>query len=181
MSWQLIRDVLPRSKSLLALLFLPLLGSCSYVYEILAVSIDGQLAFVIDPASRYQPDCAFGIHVTADHGEPKAEPEPGDQVGLVENGGAYWWDVKDTRSCENLFPIIYGKRLIGPSADNLGYVKAKPLKRDVVYQVNASGDGANGGGWFKIHPDGRIENYPGDPSPQGRYEQDYPDHQDAPN
>lgn len=164
---------MPRCRSLLVLLFLPLLGSCSYVYELLAITINGQVAFAVDPASGFQPDCVHSIDVSADDGEPKAKSEPGDDKGLVENGSVYWWDFRDVRSCKNEFPIIYGDALIGPRADGTGYVKAKPLKQGVVYQVGTSGDGAYGSGWFKILPNGEIENYPNDPTPADRDEDGY--------
>lgn len=154
-----------RPKSLLTLLLLPILGSCSYGYELLAVWIDGRIAFIIDPASRYQPDCLSSIDVSADDGEPKANAEPGDDERLVENGSVYWWNFRDVRSCENEFPIAYGARLNGRPAESMGYVAAKPLWRGVVYSVGTEGDGAYGSGWFKILPNGKIENYPSDPTP----------------
>lgn len=158
---------------MLPLLLLPLLGSCSYIYELLAVTINGQVAFTVDPTSNNQPDCLRVIAVSADDGEPFAKPEPGDEKGLVENGGVYWWDFRDVRPCENQFPVIYGERLVGPPADGIGYVKAKPLRQGVVYSVNTSGNGGNGSGWFKIQSNGEIDNYPDDPTPPVRDEDGY--------
>jgi len=162
-----------RARHSLVLLLLPLLSSCSYGYELLAVRIDGRVAFVVDPSSDYQPDCLRSIDVSADHGDLTAKPEPGDDEGLVRNGGVYWWDFRDVRSCENEFPIIYGTRLKGAPAESIGYVRAKPLIPGVVYSVGSEGDGAYGSGWFKILPNGAIENYASDPTPPVRDEEGY--------
>jgi hypothetical protein len=48
----------------------------------------------------------------------------------------------------------------------MGYVAPKPLKRGVVYHVMTTGSGSGSGGtWFKILPNGRVENYRNDPTP----------------
>jgi hypothetical protein len=43
-----------------------LLSGCSYTYDVLAVAINGHLAFIVDPKSRKQPDCIRSIHVETD-------------------------------------------------------------------------------------------------------------------
>lgn len=142
------------------------LGSCSYIYDLKAVMIDGRVAFVVDPNSRRQADCIRSIYVAVNDGGPIADPAEGDQEGLVTNGGAYWWDFRDVRSCDNPFPIFYGDELKGRPSDNMGYVAPKPLVTDVVYQVGTGGSGSGSGTvWFKIRPDGQIENYQSDPTP----------------
>jgi hypothetical protein len=82
------------------------------------------------------------------------------------NGGVYWWDYNDVGSCENSVPVFYGVKLKGPPAPGTGYVAPKPLKRGVLYQVETSGSGSGYGSvWFKILPDGHVENYRTDPNP----------------
>lgn len=157
--------------------FLPLaLGSCSYGYELLAVVIQGRLAFIVDPHSSYKPDCLGSIHVSVDKGGPIARPTEGDDRGLVLNGGVYWWKSSEVTSCENRFPIFYGQQIKGPPFiydDGPSSVEAKPLRVGVVYEVNSSGDGAYGYGWFRIAKGGRIENLSGDPTPAVTNEQGY--------
>jgi hypothetical protein len=145
------------------------LGSCSYAYDLNAVMIDGRVAFVVDPSSHQQPDCVRSIYVDADHGEPKAIPVEGDDVGLVSNGSVYWWDFRDVSSCDNPFPVFYGDELKGKPSENVGYVAPKPLLLDVVYQVGAESRGSGyGTAWFKIRLGGEIENYRSDPTPPPR-------------
>jgi hypothetical protein len=135
----------------------------------LAVAIDGRLAFVVDPHSSYKPDCINFIDVSVDKGGPLARPTATDQEGLVRNGGVYWWQSFEVTSCENPFPIFYGQQLKGPPfiyQDGASYgVSAKPLRIGAVYQVGTSGDGAYGTGWFRIAKGGHIENLSGDPTP----------------
>lgn len=143
-------------------------GSCSYAYDLLAVSIDGRLAFVVDPRSDYKPDCLGSINVSVDKGGPIARPEPSDDAGLVRNGGVYWWKSTEVTSCENRFPIFYGQHIKGPPfmyRDGPSSVEAKPLRVGVLYQVQTSGDGAYGYTWFRIHKGGHIENLREDPTP----------------
>lgn len=131
--------------------------------------IDGRIAFVVDPNSRQQADCISSIYVEVDDGGSFAEPAEGDEAALVTNGGVYWWDFKDVRSCENSFPIFYGDELKGKPSENVGYVAPKPLVTGVVYQVGTGGSGSGSGTvWFKIRADGQIENYPSDPTPPTR-------------
>lgn len=147
-----------------------MLGSCSYAYDLLAVVIDGRLAFIVDPVSDRKPDCIGSIDVSADKGEPVAQPAPGDDEGLVRNGGVYWWKSFEVTSCPNPFPIFYGQPLKGvpfiyqdgkPSS-----VEAKPLRIGAVYEVTTSSSGSGyGGGWFRITKDRRVENFREDPTP----------------
>jgi hypothetical protein len=170
-----MRSPYPR---LLAISLLALtLGSCSYGCDILAVVIGGRLAFIVDPASEWQPDCIYGISVEADKGEPKAEPEKTDDRLLVTNGGLYWDQTFAVTSCENRFPIFYGAPLQGPpfvyNGKGLGSVAAKPLRVGALYHVTTSGDGGYGNGWFRIMPDWRVENLRDDPTPAVTNEQGY--------
>ncbi|WP_404372725.1 hypothetical protein AB5I39_06595 [Sphingomonas sp. MMS24-J45] len=130
------------------------------------IVIKGHVAFVVDPASRSQPDCIRSIDVSANRGEPKATPAPGDDEALVQNGSVYWWEFTDSSSCDNPFPIIYGVPLKGKRSAAVGYVAAKRLKAGVIYHVNAVSRGSGyGSAWFKITRNGRIENYRSDPTP----------------
>lgn len=65
------------------------LDSCSYAYDLIAIAVGGRVAFVVDPNSRRQPACIISINVSADRGEPKATPAPGDDEALVRNGSVY--------------------------------------------------------------------------------------------
>jgi hypothetical protein len=154
------------------------LGSCSYSYDLLAVAIDGRLAFTVDPSSDHKPDCIRSIDVSVDKGGPIAQPSVGDDDRLVRNGGVYWWKSFEVTSCPNPFPIFYGQRLKGiPFTYGDGKpdsVEAKPLRIGVVYEVTASSSGSGyGGGWFRITKDGRVENLPDDPTPAVTNEQGY--------
>lgn len=154
------------------------LGSCSYSYDLLAVVIDGRLAFIVDPSSDHKPDCIRSVDVSVDKGGPVAEPAAGDADRLVLHGGVYWWKSFEVTSCPNPFPIFYGQRLKGipfiyddgkPSS-----VEAKPLRIGVVYEVTTSSSGSGyGGGWFRISKDGLVENLPDDPTPAITNEQGY--------
>ena len=152
------------------------LGSCSYGYELLAVVIRGQLAFIVDPSSGYKPDCLGSIHVSVDNGGPIARPAKEDDRGLVLNGGIYWWKFTEVTSCKNPFPIFYGQQIQGPPFifdDGPSSVEAKPLRIGVIYSVNTSGDGAYGSGWFRINKGGWVENLAEDPTPAVVNEQGY--------
>jgi hypothetical protein len=151
------------------------LGSCSYAYDLLAVAIDGRLAFIVDPSSDRKPDCIRSIHVSVDKGGPIAQPTPGDDEALVRNGGAYWWKGFEVTSCLNPFPIFYGQPLKGDPfyEDGSGSVDAKPLRLGVVYEVQTSSGGGYGAGWFRITRHGHIENFRDDPTPAIRNEQGY--------
>lgn len=152
------------------------LGSCSYGYELLAVVIQGRLAFIVDPGSSYKPDCLGSIHVSVAKGGPIARPAKKDDRALVLNGGVYWWKSTEVTSCENPFPIFYGQQIEGPPFvydDGPSSVEAKPLRIGVVYEVNASGDGAYGSGWFRINKGGWVENLSGDPTPAVVNEEGY--------
>jgi hypothetical protein len=154
------------------ILFIPfatlVLGSCSYGYDLLAVAIDGRLAFIVDPHSSYKPDCVGEINVSVEKGGPLARPGPGDDKGLVRNGGVYWWKSTEVTSCENRFPILYGQQIKGPLfnyENGPSSVEAKPLRIGVFYGVNASGAGAYGSVWFRISRTGHIDNFRSDPAP----------------
>ena len=146
------------------------LGSCSYSYDLLAVTVGGRLAFIVDPHSDHQPNCVGSIDVSVDKGGPTAQAAAADDVGLVRNGGVYWWKSTEVTSCENVFPIFYGQEIKGrpfiyddgkPSS-----VEAKPLRIGVVYEVTTSSSGSGyGGGLFRIKKGGRIENLKEDPTP----------------
>ncbi len=153
------------------------LGSCSYSYDLLAVVIDGRLAFIVDPSSSRQPDCINAIHVSTDKGETaRATAATGDSEGMVANG-VFWWKSME-QDCENPFPVFYGQPLKGerlvygegvPAArrgEPSSVVEAKPLHVGVVYEVSTtSGSTGYGGGWFRITPDRRVENWAHDPTP----------------
>lgn len=142
------------------------LGSCSYVYDLKVIAGTGRVAFVVDPTSKRQPNCIRSINVSADRGEPKAIPAPGDDEALVRNGSVYWWDFTDSPACNNTFPVIYGAPLNGKRSASVGYVAAKRLKANVIYEVSAVSSGSGyGSGWFRILRNGQIVNYRNDPTP----------------
>jgi hypothetical protein len=155
-----------------------MLGSCSYGYDILAVVIDGRLAFIVDPTSEGKPECIGDIDVSVDKGGPIAQPAAGDDVGLVRNGGVYWWKSFEIGSCENPFPIFYGQQLKGASFiyddGKRSSVEAKPLRIGVLYHVNTSSSGGYyASRWFRITKDRRVENLQDDPTPAVVNEQGY--------
>jgi len=140
-----------------------LLSGCSYTYDILAVAINGHLAFIVDPKSRKQPDCIYSIHVDTDQAA-RAKPIAGDDAQLVSRG-VFWWKDYAVDACANPFPIFYGQKLRGQTFVYGGKsekpVEAKPLIIGVVYEVAAASSGSGyGGGRFRILPDRRIENLP---------------------
>ena len=146
-----------------ALLCTILLSGCSYTYDILAVAINGHLAFIVDPKSRKQPDCIYSIHVETDQAA-RAKPSANDDAQLVSRG-AFWWQDYAVDACSNTFPIFYGQKLQGQAFAYDGKpekpVEAKPLVIGVVYEVTAASSGSGyGGGRFRILPDRRIENLP---------------------
>lgn len=139
------------------------LSGCSYVYDLLAVVIDGRLAFVVDPHSRRHPECIQSIHVLTD--EPvRARPTLSDDKRLVANG-VFWWKDTAIDACPNPFPVFYGVQLKGKpfvyQGGSTGSVDAKPLRIGVVYEVDAVSSGSGiGGGRFRILPNRRVENLP---------------------
>lgn len=161
------------------------LGSCSYSYDLLAVVIGGRLAFIVDPSSSKEPECMNGIMVSTEKGETAtAKAAPGDDEQLVANG--VFWRKSFEADCENHFPIFYGQALKGqqlvydgrvPGAapgEMSSVVEAKPLHVGVVYEVTTtSGATGYGGGWFRITPDRRVENWSEDPTPGIANEQGY--------
>lgn len=156
-------------RTVIVLVLLLALGSCSYSYDLLAVAIDGRLAFIVDQHSGYKPQCIDFIEVSVDKGGPLAHATAGDDEALIRNGGVYWWNSFEVSSCENRFPIFYAQRLTGPpftyQDGERDSVEAKPLRIGAVYEVSTSGDGAYGSGWFRISRNGRIENLGTDPTP----------------
>lgn len=164
---------------LLAAMAMPLiLGSCSYSYSIRAVLIEGRLAFEVAPWSDRHPDCIRGVDVSVAKNGPIASPESGDDVGLVRNGGVYWWEQLNVGSCENPFPIFYGQPLKGVPFDygerQYSRVRAKPIVIGHVYSVSMVSSGSGyGSGWFRITSDGRVENWRNDPTPSSLNAQGY--------
>jgi len=128
------------------------LGSCSYVYTVEARVIGGRLAFV---SLDDDFECVNNAQVTTQEAARPA-PAPTDNVGLISNGGAFWW-VSYPASCEVEFPLLYGQSGIGADES----VKAKPLRVGVVYDISIRGDNVGYGyGRFRITPDRRVENLP---------------------
>ena len=129
----------------------------------LAVVINGRLAFVVDPRSRRKPDCIQSVHVSTKEAAI-AKASPHDDKQLVSNG-VFWWQDFAVGACPNPFPIFYGQTLKGQSFVYQGklasFVGAKPLKIGVVYEIDASSSGSGyGDGRFRIRADRRIENLP---------------------
>lgn len=134
------------------------LSGCSYVYDVIAVAHDGRLAFIIDPASDQRPSCLRLIEVTTER-QPKAQAEEGDDTSRVSDGVIWFESVSYDDDCANRFPLYYGFTLKGEHQQDRAMVKAKPLLREVVYNVSTTtGATGYGGGRFVIHANGRIEN-----------------------
>lgn len=148
-----------RRVPLLILLILPL-GSCSYEYELLAIAHGREVAFIVDPASHHHPSCLRLIEITA---EDRAKPQPNaPDYGWSSDRGTFWFQtVSFDDACANRFPLIYGRRLNGRHQQDYSRLPAKPLRRNVVYQV-ATTTGATdfGNGRFIIRADGSIDNLP---------------------
>ena len=94
-------------------------------------------------------------------GPTKAQVEKGDDASRVGYGTFWFETVSYDDPCANRFPLPYGARLKGEHQNDSGIVKAKPLLREVVYEVTTTtGATGYGGGRFIIHADGRVENLP---------------------
>ncbi|WP_207080996.1 hypothetical protein [Novosphingobium sp. KA1] len=134
---------------------------CSSTYDIQAKMVDGKVTFVPDTGIFGGPDCIGSITVETEDGPPAAAT-PGDDLDAISRG-TYWEETFASPSCENLFPITYGAKLVGPpfiyDDDTIKSVKPKPLLKGVIYTVSARSSGsAYGGGKFRLTNEGRIEN-----------------------
>lgn len=134
---------------LMILAGLLMLGGCSYIYDIVAVMIDGRLAFVVDQNSQSKPSCLTRVEVR----EVRAR---GDSDLSV-------WEAGQPGACENPFPIFYGQPILGEAVSPnqaLPTVSAKPLQIGVIYEVSASS--SEGSGYavtrFRLIESGRVEN-----------------------
>lgn len=131
---------------LIAVPLIILLSSCSYGYDLQAVAMNGQLMFVVSPASSQQPECLRDIEVVEESGQ----------------GELAWSDsVSYDDACANQFPIAYGVKLKGQQLTDRKMVSGRPLQRGVIYNVSATtGATGYGGGRFLINADGRVKNLP---------------------
>lgn len=122
------------------------LGSCSNLYDVVAVLQDGRVAFAVAPDSRQQPECLRRVEVVA---------EEQSQTVWREN-------VSHEDACANRFPFVYGQRLRGQHPqDGLRDTSPQSLKRGIVYAIStATGSTGYGGGRFVIRANGRVENLP---------------------
>lgn len=128
------------------------LGSCSYSIDVIATVIGGKVAFTTTDDDF---DCIENITVLAEDGvAPKASP--GDDIRLVKNAAAYWYTDNPVTACSAMFPVVYGQKV----GNKPPAVAPKELRVNVIYEVTTQGDGAYGGGRFRIQPNHRIENLP---------------------
>ena len=142
-----------------------ILSSCAYAYDILAVARDGRLVFIVNPASSKSPSCLRRIEVVAER-PAKAQAEAGDDAERVGYGTFWFESLSYDDNCANSFPLAYGAELKGERQRDRGVVKAKPLLREVVYDVSSTtGATGYGAGRFIIHANGRIENLSLESSP----------------
>ena len=147
-----------------ALILAFMLIGCSFQYDLRAISVDGEVAFVPENEDFWgnpSPDCFYSISVSIIDGPP-ATPAAGDSVGMVGNG-VYWYRSFAVTSCDNPFPITYGSELQGPPfrEDDQDEVEAKPLLPGFTYEVTAASNGSEyGGGMFRLAEDGLVENLP---------------------
>src|SRR3954452_11652815 len=125
------------------------LSGCSYGYEVLAIALNGGLAFVVSPKSDSHPSCVRSIGVMV------ADRRANSRVDY----DTYWFEsVAYNDACANRYPLTYGASLKGQHQQD-GIVKAKALRREVVYDIlTTTGTGGYGGGRFIIHANGHIEN-----------------------
>lgn len=136
------------------------LSSCSYDYDLKAVVQNGHLAFIVASTSPHDPSCVRQVEVLSEDRE-KAEAAPGDDATRIGYGTFWFESVTYDDDCANRFPLEYGSKLKGKPLGERGIVAAKPLLREVVYQVaTTTGATGYGGGRFVIHVDGRVENLP---------------------
>ncbi|KLI63477.1 hypothetical protein [Aurantiacibacter marinus] len=138
------------------------LSGCSFIYEIKAVWIEGQLAFIpteTDFWGNPDPDCFHSIDVSIRNGAP-AIPAEGDNVRLVEVG-YFWKQSFASLPCANPFPVIYGAAITGEELNGVTQfnVAAKPLGRGVVYEVRTGSETIGyGSDSFMIEDDGALRN-----------------------
>jgi len=132
------------------------LGSCSYAYGLLATVEDGQLTLVVKPGSDHPASCFREVEVVAERGV-EAQPQAGDDISRVASGTFWFESVNYDDDCANRFPLRYGSSLRGRHMG--GIVKAKPLRREVVYDVSTTSDATGyGSGRFIVHANGQIQN-----------------------
>ena len=124
------------------------LGSCSYGFDIRAGVIDGRLAFVSNDSEW---DCIADIYVTTET-PARAVPAKGDDAGLIQNGGAFWWTESPVTDCKMNFPVFYG------TENGRTSVAPKPLHLGVTYAVHTQGEGAYGSGCFRITNERKVLN-----------------------
>jgi len=134
------------------------LSGCSYVYDLLAISRDGELTFVVASDSPSQPNCFRQIEVISAE-RIAVNPAPGDDQTRAGYGTVWRDEVEYEDDCDNEFPAVYGHDLKGKRRPGHGLVQAKSLARNTVYEISTvSGATGYGRGRFLIHDDGRIEN-----------------------
>ena len=125
------------------------LGSCSSVYELRAVMVEGQLVFEPTETDFWgDPECAKTIDLVAVNG-----PLGGD-------GRLLWRRGSTEGPCDLAFPIIYGSpkydHLVNPSTGSIG---PKPFPPGLTFEVTALSPGsAHGSGRFRFDEDGKVIN-----------------------
>lgn len=126
------------------------MAGCSYTYEVQAVLVQGQVAFV--PKSRgwfeSTPRCVNAIIVSA--GFSRSSPLGSDVI---------WENYRTPSECANRFPIKYGLPLSGEHMVQISDRSARPLIAGVVYIVETQSEGSGyGTGRFTMTPQGRVQN-----------------------
>lgn len=135
------------------------LNGCSYVYDLVAATRDGELIFLVGEESPSKPSCLREIEVvSADR--IAVELASGDDATRTGYYGTVWRDEVDYKvDCQNAFPVVYGRGLRGNQRPDFGPVQPKPLARNTVYEVRAMSPGSGyGSGRFLIHDDGTVKN-----------------------
>lgn len=134
------------------------LSSCSYVYGISALMIDGNLAFIVDKNSKSKPLCVSQIEVRAQNGK-KPKASSGDDIERIEYGTFWYESIRNEDRCANKFPVAYGAPMKGRKLPDRGFVVAKRLIPDTAYEVSATtGTTGYGGGAFKITNSNQVIN-----------------------
>ena len=136
----------------------PLLNSCSYSYDILAVAKQGRVAFVVDPRSDHQPHCVRRVELTSDESTPSEASSKGQPIA----SDVAWLDSVDYDDASaNRFPLTYGQSLRGRHRPEDYRFAARSLQFERVYDIlTTTGATGYGGGRFVVHRNGRIENLP---------------------
>jgi hypothetical protein len=129
-------------------------------FEIVAMTIDGRLAFVAKGTSA-QPPCISRIQVI----RPGCTDRAADEPETVWRERVFAWSDYGGFECVDNFPIFYGEALNGRDRRGLATpseVAPKTLEAGVTYTVTATTAGLGGRSWFgggsfRLGADGLVD------------------------